>query len=257
MRKVFSSASETIHVFAQRSQEEGRCSNVFFEGDKVYSYGTHYLLAEFIDNGEAIIINEGYSSTTSKHISYVTSATSHYKQYFKSDIDVNLVYLRINKNFNLLPTARKKEKYINEIVKSYNNLKAWDKFDKKSQQWKEIKSMYRKVSSVNLDDFLAAEKKKKQKAQDVKLQKFFNFEVNRVNGSVDYLRINGDFVETTQQIRIPREDAKALYKAIVAGVDVTGRKINYYTINKVDKSYLTAGCHKISMKNIKEIGKQL
>jgi hypothetical protein len=111
--------------------------------------------------------------------------------------------------------------------------------------------------SVNLEEFLVAEKKKKQKAQDAKLKKFFNFEVDRVSGSVDYLRINGDYVETTQQVRIPKEDAKDLYKAIVAGVDVVGRKIEHYKINRVDKSYLTAGCHKISMKNIKEVGKQL
>jgi tRNA A-37 threonylcarbamoyl transferase component Bud32 len=71
----------------------------------------------------------------------VSSATRQYKQYFKSEIDVELVHHRIEKNFNLLPTARKKENYINEIVKSYNKLKEWGKFDKKSQEWKDIKSM--------------------------------------------------------------------------------------------------------------------
>ena len=49
MKKVFSSNDECIHVFAQRTHEEGRTpnSNVYFYGDKLYSYGSHYLLAEF------------------------------------------------------------------------------------------------------------------------------------------------------------------------------------------------------------------
>jgi len=73
MKTVYSKSSDVIHLFAQRTQEEGRCSNVFFNcKERIYSYGSHYLLGEFIRNKKkdlAIWINDdGYSVTTAKHI---------------------------------------------------------------------------------------------------------------------------------------------------------------------------------------------
>lgn len=85
MKKVFSNSSETIHIWAQQAQSEGRSSNVYFEGATVYSYGRHYPLATFITNkkGErAVVINtQGYSVTTSKHIGEARYATNHYTRF--------------------------------------------------------------------------------------------------------------------------------------------------------------------------------
>lgn len=87
VKKVFSSSSQTLHVWAQQTQDEGRCSNIFFERKEVvYSYGYHYPLGFITTNkkGEtaAIINTEGYSVTTSKHIGEARGATRHYKQIF-------------------------------------------------------------------------------------------------------------------------------------------------------------------------------
>lgn len=87
MKKVFGNASEVIHIWAQQTQESGRCSNVYFEGTKrLYSYGAHYPLGLFVENkkGEkAVTINtQGYSSTTSRHISGAKYATNQYKQFY-------------------------------------------------------------------------------------------------------------------------------------------------------------------------------
>lgn len=87
MKKVFSNSSEVIHIWAQQTQESGRCSNVYFEGTtRLYSYGAHYPLGLFVENkkGEkAVIINtQGYSSTTSGHILGAKYATNHYKQFY-------------------------------------------------------------------------------------------------------------------------------------------------------------------------------
>lgn len=81
MKKVFSNADQTIHVWAQQTQDEGRSKNCYFEGNTVYSYGNHYPLGIFIknDKGEtAVILNvAGYSHTTNSHISAARSATRH------------------------------------------------------------------------------------------------------------------------------------------------------------------------------------
>lgn len=85
MKTVFSNADSVIHLWAQQTQDEGRSSNVYFEGATIYSYGTHYPLGLFITNkkGEkAVIINtSGYSVTTTKHIYRAKYATNQYKQF--------------------------------------------------------------------------------------------------------------------------------------------------------------------------------
>ncbi len=108
MRTSFPSSSDVIHLFAQKSQDFARCANVFFEGNKIYSYGYHYLLAEFV--GDYIVINDtGYSNTTQKHISEIKSATRQYKQFFKSETDLVLVFGELETLVKGLQTARKKE----------------------------------------------------------------------------------------------------------------------------------------------------
>ena len=83
MKTVFTN-SEIVHVFNEQNQNEGRTStgSMYFYNNKIYSYGSHYLLGHFIDN-ETILINDtGYSNTTSKHIYLLQDATRNRKQYF-------------------------------------------------------------------------------------------------------------------------------------------------------------------------------
>jgi hypothetical protein len=77
MKKVFNSHSQLAHVFAQRTQNEGRSNNMFFEDDIIYSYGKHFELAKFIDynNKKYLFVNTySYSNSTSKHQNHVRGA---------------------------------------------------------------------------------------------------------------------------------------------------------------------------------------
>ena len=108
MKTVFSNYRDVMHLFAQRTQNHAKSSNVFFYGNTIYSYGYHYELAKFHEiNGETIILinNRGYSNTTAKHIGHIISATKQYKQYFTTDTDLSLVYSFIVRNYNLLLKA--------------------------------------------------------------------------------------------------------------------------------------------------------
>ena len=68
-------------------------NNVFFEGDKLYSYGYHFILAQKCMNGY-IINGDGYSISTTKHQSitrrhvsgynYVTVPFSAIEAFFRS-----------------------------------------------------------------------------------------------------------------------------------------------------------------------------
>lgn len=78
MRIRLRDASEVAHVWASRSQAEGRCSNVFFDGPNIYSYGRHFLIARFDDKRRAVVMTDRrYSVTTAKHARLVRAAVSH------------------------------------------------------------------------------------------------------------------------------------------------------------------------------------
>lgn len=78
IKQVFKKSDELCEVFAKQCQDYGvykstyrsggECTPIYFEGSKLFSYGSHYLLADFLDlNGHRIaMVNfEKYSSSTS------------------------------------------------------------------------------------------------------------------------------------------------------------------------------------------------
>jgi hypothetical protein len=78
MKTVFTN-QELFHVFASGTQEHGRSANgnVFFSGNVLYSYGTHFPLAVRY-NGKMLLNADSYSVTTSKHKSYAARALRHF-----------------------------------------------------------------------------------------------------------------------------------------------------------------------------------
>jgi len=288
MKKVFSNTSEVVHVFAQQTQSEGRnqSGSIYFRDNKIYSYGSHYLLGEFINSNTIIINDFGYSVTTSKHINELRNATSHYNRFYTSSIDIKHIQTEIDYNLKKLSKANKPEIYISNITKLRSNLSKWVDYCKANKIKKEHfskynfvinKSDYKYKKIVKIADSLltpdAIEKIKakgkkeaiKQKAKDkkdlkIKLDKFNTYKIDRFKiGQFDYLRLsqNGKFVETSQNVRIEKIEAKKLYFAIKRKVDIRGQKIGYYTINKIDNKALTVGCHKICIKSVQKVGKLL
>ena len=74
------------HVWAQRSQTFGRSNNgnLYFQGDSLYSYGSHFLVAKFLPIGDSVIVlhnSDSYGTTTSGHQSDARRAASHYASY--------------------------------------------------------------------------------------------------------------------------------------------------------------------------------
>jgi len=288
MKKVFQNTSEVVHLFAQQTQSEGRnqSRSIYFYDNKIYSYGSHYLLGEFINKGTIVINDFGYSVTTSKHINELRSATSQYKQFYTSSIDIKHVETEIDGFMKHLAKARKPEIYISNIIKLESNLSKWVEFCKDNKIKKE--RFYRYNFVVNKSDYkykkivkianslltseaiekIKAKGKKdaaKQKAKDkkelkTKLDKFNAYKIDRFKiGKFDYLRLsqNGQFVETSQNVRIEKIEAKKLYFAIKKKIDIRGQKIGYYTINKIDNKALTVGCHKICIKSVQKVGQLL
>lgn len=67
--------SQVAHLWAHQSQDRASGSNFYFEGDKIYSYGSHFCAGKIFDN--IVLINSsGYSVTTSGHMTMVRQALS-------------------------------------------------------------------------------------------------------------------------------------------------------------------------------------
>jgi len=278
MKKVFTNSLAVIHLFAQRSQDEAKCSNVFFEGNRIYSYGLHYLLAEFISNDkgeEAILINDsGYSVTTSKHIREITHATRQFKQFFTTSTDPVKVAYQLENLAKSLSKAKKPELYISpaeNLFSKFNEFQAWKGQTNDKLSSLNINELIKVFRGGNYPEYMLNQSKRIKEAERLKkiqakkqfkkeLKEFFTYERNYIYNSLgeDYVRISPDGlnIETSQRVTIPIKEAKVLYKLIKNGKDIKGFNISGYTVIGLN-GVLKVGCHKINIDNMTEIGEKI
>ena len=268
MKTVFTN-SKIVHVFNQQNQSNGRTPNdsIFFKDNKIYSYGYHYLLAEFIDNDTVIINDIGYSNSTAKHILLITAATRNRKQFFVTKTDYEIVNQNVKKYLNKLVRARKtKEYYLSQIdatLKMYFDYLEYTKQKTKFKNFKEhretlrlankfyadFENLEKTIKEANLKASIKAKKDILQKLKDWKNNKIDWFR-NKTN--TDYLRVNGENIETSQNVKIPINEAKRILKLIEAK-KVIGQKIdNRFTVTSFT-NLLKVGCHNIPLTEIKYI----
>lgn len=281
MKTVFQKTDEAIHVYAQQQQIDIKNSsgNIFCErsnydleyADKIYSYGYHYLLGQFIDDNTILINDKGYSFTTSKHIRCLRYATSQYKQFFVRETDLKTVHYSVNELYKKWIKARKPEIYVSEINYLFEKLNEYINYRKlkvkRSSEYKSIKKIHKLVNNetkIDAEQFRKDKKRKeqqkKQKELKNKLDLFYTYKTNfvRTGQNEDFLRLSkcSEYVETTQGVKVPTKEAKILYKMILSGKYIKGYKIGYYTVIGLN-DVLKIGCHKINKKSMHEIGKKL
>jgi len=275
MRKVLRNTDEVIHVFAQQTQSEGRnqSGSIFFYNNKIYSYGYHYLLGEFIDKDTILINDKGFSVTTQKHINLLASATRQYRKFYTTQSDLNLVYSEIKYTLSKIPKARtNKAIYLNRILRLFKSLNEYLIYTKtktkvsKLKEYREIRKIVQRLET-NKDQILlevAKMQKAKEKRQleknkeNIKLWR--NYEKHYLHGLKNsFLRLSKDCtnVETSGGVKIEVKKAKVLYKLIEAGKDIKGFKLDYYTVIGIKDNILKIGCHNIPLQEVNTIGKQL
>lgn len=68
---------QVAHLWANKSKQSASGSHFYFEGDTIYSYGRHFPIARHaIHKGKPCVLftTDDYSSSTSRHKSYVRNA---------------------------------------------------------------------------------------------------------------------------------------------------------------------------------------
>lgn len=305
MKQVFSSHADVCHAFNLQSQRRGRASSIFFESEQIFSYGYHYLLGEFIAPNTILINNEGYSQSTSKHISILRSATRDRKQIYTRDIEINLVLNELEEAYKDLMKARKPSNYFMRIRYVYECFRSNKEYlngfylknrstrgfrfvrsyeasldeQKKLNRINEIHLLAHKYSSTEkyqkkvqrakeLEEIKAEREREKreQRAKELertkaeRIQKFKDHESRYVTGlRFDLLRVSkcGEYIETSQAVRIPKKEAQRYFNLFQKGLDLRGHKIGEFTTLSNSLGLLKIGCHQITHDEVNRIGNLL
>ncbi len=270
MKKV-NTPQATAHLFANQSQIEAYTPNrsLYFYDKSIYSYGSHFCIAKFVDSKTLLFTERTYSNTTAKHISVVSYATSHINKIYCANPNANheenfSFWLRQAEQFaDKLKNARKPELYIFELENIKR--KAIIYADYFSIQIPEILQSVLKVTTKteilqyleSKAELIKAEKLAKEKAlkkeHTTNLKKWRNFEISKLyqRDGFDYLRKDTEFFQTSQGVKIPIEIGLRLYKNL-ANVKVNDKFLEY-TVNEITKQFICIGCHKITFKEINNI----
>jgi hypothetical protein len=296
MKKVFQSKKEISHLWASQAQSEARNpqGSFYFEGLTIYSYGSHFPIAQIWHKNNNIVFfnSTTYSNTTSKHQRVVSYAINH-----KTIIKVPIVNLRgsysedhlkniqhfvgnIRHYIDLQSRARIAD-YRPEINRDLAYLNVYvEIFRLKSKLTKLEKSLL----TVNADDLVNVEndfaqnvkrreelkrkkiakaKKESIKKAKEKLKLWMNNEIDHLpwysfDSNKVYLRYNKETekIESSKGAKVPIKEAKVLFKLMRNGKDIKGFKIGSFTVISYNGT-LKIGCHEIEQDEIQRMTKVL
>jgi len=267
MKKVVS-PQEVAHLFANQLQDEARNANhsLYFNNDKIFSYGGHFCIAKFIDNNTLLFTERSYSNTTANHISIVRSATSHIDKIYCANPlgthEENFKFWLNNAEnvVNKLQNARKPEIYLNELNGIKGHAEKYSKYFNIDipLTLNAVLEVTNKQETLDYleskEKFLNAEKIRKEKEQKKQHKTALNKWRNKEQHSLylrdgfDYLRINGDNFETSQGVKFPLAVGMRFYNNLNK-VNI-GDKFLDFEVKEVNKNFIQIGCHKITFKEI-------
>jgi hypothetical protein len=283
MKTVFSN-SEICHVFANRTQNEGRTSNrsIFFTKDTIYSYGYHFAIAKFMENEKGTFLlftTRGYSNTTRKHISLLRYATNHIAKVYCNDPDgakednLQAWYNEAKNAAQKLIRAKKPIIYIQTLQGILNEAEIYCEYlgYELPQNIKDICNITKGEEIATIiekeKEILRLKEIEKQKEEEREHKKELNkfrkgekFNIYAINHEKAYLRYNkeNNRIETTQNVQIPFEVAKKFYNIIKNNaVNIDNLQILDYKVIELNKEFIQIGCHNIEFKEINKIAKEL
>ena len=256
---------ELPHIWASQGQEEGTGSNLFFEGDTIYSYGKHYPAAKLF--GDMVLLNsESYSNSTSKQMFIISQAVNHKKCIYVPEPEVfedfseyagfhqtNIKhFLELIETYSAKHLRARKYSYEGEINNAKDDLLYYCKYFKLKltrEQKKLVNSEIKEVAGLVLKREKKESAKQKRKALE-RAREFTGDPKAKTNKTEIYLRTDGENVYTSAGAVVPVPESKVLLERIRQGKDIKGFKIGYYTVISIN-GVLTIGCHQITRQEIK------
>ncbi len=284
IKRVFGNHNQVLHLWANQSQEDARCKNVFFKGTSAYSYGYHYELGRLVTiKGKtvALINARGYSVTTSKHISSAWSAVAHLpriKCYDGFDFKNGLLATQaklLNEMFSVF--ARTSYRYTDWTldtadyclmgqVNDFNKtclavglpklaLDVSDEYYALVKEHALLNKAKYEASKTPEGLVLLAVRSAKREALNIRkaLEQIEAWRRGsaRTNAVAQLrpmiLRVIGDKINTSGGASVSIVHALKLYRRIKAGVAKSGEHVGSFTFNSISKDIIKIGCHEISL----------
>ena len=278
MKTTFSN-SQLSHVWANQLQSFGKGSNMHFDGNTIYSYGSHYEIAQIVTtaNGQKVyfVNSNGYSNTTAKHTNHVWRAIPDIFPVFKVPFKITSSYysgsrtqsfrveylpeiieamlLKVKNELTAQNNARSNYYFFDTANRIYNNIiQICELFDLPKPQLP-INYLDAQIKAQHLRETQTIREDKKQAKQIEKnlelLTKWLNHEYNGQLYNIPvYLRVSSDgkLIETTKGAKVQMSEALRLLSKLRSGEDVNGYKIDGFTVIENNAHAVKIGCHEIS-----------
>jgi len=284
-KEVIVERNEQIaHLWAHKTQDSARNSqnNFYFNGDTIYSYGSHFPVARHITNRKGVkailFTTKTYSNTTASHISCVSGAIPDTIPVFcVSDVMktprvsmLDEVQERINGNALKASRAKSNKDFHLEAMQSdVEAFKALAEFIGSKRKptlpddkwFEDQKTIAKKQAKAQRERRAEQAKREEERRDKQKLEDRVTFE-NWLIGKAHhfpysyrdkaYMRIVGDTIETSQGAIVPVEHVKRVAPLIVKLINTgetyqrNGHSIHIgeYVIESLDSNgNLKIGCH--------------
>ena len=269
------------HLWVHRVQGFARNSgsNFYFDGDTIYSYGSHFLIARHVETkrGRAVLFTtDSYSVTTARHKCIVERACRHLTVYHVQDVcstnrkgqfdEYRQRYIGLARKYS---KARSNKPWILDCLR--------DLVDEANQ----FAKFFGIRSRLSMPDDLSAmdaeckaieqrERERKQRAEAKRQRESLERIQKWVNGKTDHcpdngpirLRITGDELQTSRGARVPVAHAVKAFRIIKRlhdkgqSYERNGHTIHlgHFALDAVDlQGNVTAGCHQVEWREIERI----
>ena len=276
--KRYKNHPELAHAWANGLSKDGKCGTMYFEGDRIYSYGSHYEIARLVEapNGLrfAFINSNGYGNATAKHTNHVRHAIpldvrvvdvpfflsgsggwSRY-QYFDERRMIETVQnimqqveqlvqsqLRARDQYYHFIHAQRRLADVVVLCESFEERipklpPDWDKAEAKAALLRDTKEQRER------------ERQEKQRQAELeKLERWLKGErVGPLYNVPIHLRFTDasqDWIETTKGARVRTDMALGMLVKLKTRQASKGDKLDGYTLLGYDEHEVTIGCHKI------------
>lgn len=259
MKKRLANHQEVAHYWANRIQSEGQCGNVFFEGDTIYSYGYHFPVARFVNDTTVLFTTDNYSMTTSGHKSMIRAAipynvtvieVDNMRARSKSEHLENILAMK-KAMAELLGKANRARKYRDWYLGYYNAIARSALLYSQLFKLGYSAQSFEEKTLSNLADQIQRKKRAENKQRLARLKRktehFVGATLDHFKTGFDYMRLDGDQIQTARWATVPLSQAIIMYKRLKAGRDIVGKQVGYFRIFKVTDKEVVVGCHKFQI----------
>jgi hypothetical protein len=278
--------STLAHNWANKIKPSGKGSNMFYEGDTIYSYGYHFPIAKFItiDENNFVAYNySSYSNSTSKHQAHVRGSIPYNYEVIKV-IDMNFGYYghernikhyisKIDEHFAKAKRSNKyKEFQLRETKRYINTLFNYIRLFKidlnsYAELLKDMNTYRLSVDEYENSDIyknwlakIEQQQKDKEKNELIKqaenIVKFREFKINYVY-SLPYnlLRFNPEKneIQTSGGVNMAKDTFLRYYNMFKNDNLKIGEKVEYYQYGGKKDDIVFVGCHKFEINEINNL----